>query len=117
MTDNVLLAVGIGEVTVFSPHGPLMGGATTIVLHAAVEEQIQHGRNKIVVDLSDVPWLNSSGIGTLMGCRARCDESGGGLVLAGVGDRIARMVERLHLTEQLVCHDTVEQAVASLIGR
>ncbi|MFC1544471.1 STAS domain-containing protein, partial [Gemmatimonadota bacterium] len=115
--NNGLTAVDIGEATVLTPHGPLMGGETTEALHAAVEEQLQGGRIRIVVDLAEVPWLNSSGIGTLMGCRTLCHEADGELVLANVGERIRAMIERLSLTEQLPCHDSVDDAVSSMEGR
>ena len=116
MENNGLTAVDVGEATVLAPQGPLMGGETTEALHAAVEEQLQRGRTRIVVDLAEVPWLNSSGIGTLMGCRTLCHEAGGELVLATVGERIRSMIERLSLTEQLPCHDNVEEAVSSMEG-
>jgi anti-sigma B factor antagonist len=87
-----------------------MGGVATEILHSAVQDRIATGEVRIVVDLEQVPWLNSSGIGTLMGCRTECSEAGGGLVLANANEKIRQLLETLNLSELLVCYETVEEA-------
>ncbi len=98
---------------VLAPDGPLMGGVATETLHNAVQDRIAAGESRIVVDLEQVPWLNSSGIGTLMGCRTECRDAGGDLVLAGANEKIRQLLDTLNLTELLVCYVSVEEAARS----
>ena len=64
-------------IAVLAPDGQLMGGGLNETLHGEVQAQIASGRNLVVVDLQKVPWINSSGIGTLSGCRTECRDAGG----------------------------------------
>ena len=90
-----------------------MGGIATETLHNAVQDQIAAGEARIIINLQQVPWLNSSGIGTLMGCRTECREAGGDLVLAHANEKIRQLLETLNLSELLVCFETVEEAAGS----
>ena len=102
----------VGTHVVLSPDGPLMGGTATEALHSVVKDRISAGQNRIVVDLGRVPWLNSSGIGTLMGCRTECLEAGGELVLANANPKIHQLLDTLNLSGLLICYDSIETATA-----
>jgi len=105
-----------GQVTVLLPDGPLMGGELTEALYNRVRNLLSNNNSLVVVDLSRVPWINSSGIGTLMGCRSECAAQGGQLVLAGVDDRIKDLLNSLQLDKILVCSESSEEAVEMLGG-
>ncbi len=100
-------------IAVLAPDGQLMGGGLNETLHGEVQAQIASGRNLVVVDLQKVPWINSSGIGTLIGCRTECRDAGGDLTLARVNSRIRELINSLNLSELLICSDSLEEAAGT----
>ena len=104
------------EVTVLSPEGHLMGGELTEKLYSRVRDLVLEGFSLVVIDLSQVPWINSSGIGTLMGCRSECLARDGQFLLAGANIRIEELLKSLKLDTILFCHSNMEEAVVMMGG-
>lgn len=104
----------MGEVTVVAPFGTLIGGEETMALHQKLQKLVEKGRVRLVVDLAGVPYLNSSGVGTLIAVRNLCRQQEGGFALTGVNPKIWNLFELLLLVEILNCHPDVAGAVASL---
>lgn len=109
-------ATAYGEVVVFAPAGPLIEGGLNEALHKAVQAELVEGLQWVVVDLSRVPWINSSGVGTLMGCRTECLLRGGRFALSGANDRVVELLNSLQLAKVFDCHVTLEEAVVALGG-
>lgn len=91
-----------------------MGGELTEALYNRVRNLLSNNISLVVVDLGRVPWINSSGVGTLMGCRSECVSQGGQLVLASVNDRIKDLLNSLQLDKVLVCRSSPGEAVTML---
>ncbi len=104
------------EVTVLLPEGPLMGGELTETLYSRVRDLLSEGFSLVVIDLSQVPWINSSGIGTLMGCRTECLARDGQFLLVDANIRIEELLKSLKLETILVCHSNLEDAVMMMGG-
>lgn len=102
-----------GDIAVLSIRGNLMGEPDTTLLRDKVYNLLQDGVIKIVIDLSKVRWVNSSGLGTLIAAMTSVKNKKGELKLAGITEK----VESLFLITQLVkvfkTYDDVERAVAS----
>ena len=113
VSESSIQSSNVGDHVVLAPEGPLMGGVATEILHSAVQDRIAAGEARLIVDLEQVPWPNSSGIGTLMGCRTECRDAGGDLVLASANEKIQQLLDTLNLTELLVCYASVEEATRS----
>ena len=64
------------------------GSPTTISIHDKVKELIEAGKVKVVIDLSNVVWMNSSGLGTMMGCLTSLKNANGDLKLSGVTEKV-----------------------------
>ena len=47
--------------------GKIMGGPDATLFNDKLHELVESGRNKVVADLSKVDWMNSSGLGILIG--------------------------------------------------
>lgn len=106
----------MGDVTVVAPIGTLIGGDETMTLHRKLEKLVEKGRIRLVVDLGGVPYLNSSGVGTLIAVRNLCYQQEGGFALTGVNPKIQNLFELLLLLESLNCHPDLAGAVSSLIS-
>jgi len=103
----------MGDVAVIQVKGKLMGGHETLEVHEAIRKQVEGNTKKIVIDLSKVKWLNSSGIGMLMACLTTVRKAGGELVISGATEKVnsAFMVTKLITLFQ--SFDTVDEAVDS----
>jgi len=67
----------------------------------ALAELVDQGIYHLVVDLEQVSFLDSSGIGVLMGVQRRLREHGGSLRLAAPSARVRRVLELTGVTTVL----------------
>lgn len=103
-----------GDVVVVSLSGKLMGGPESEELRAEIKRFLDEGVRKFVINMKGVPWINSTGLGTLMAVYTSIQRSQGALRLCHVSDRIQSlfMITKL-LTIFETFHDEGE-AKASL---
>ena len=100
-------------VIIFSFKGELMGGEESKVFQDHVYDNIQKENVNLVVDMGEVKWMNSSGLGMLMGALTTLRSSGGDLRLANVGDRVRRPIEVTKLDSVIKMYESVDEAVTS----
>jgi len=82
---------------VFTPKGKMMGGPDNAKFHDAVRTFIDQGKKNFVVDLGNVDWMNSPGLGVLITAFTSVKNAGGELVLA----RPTKKVKSLFVITQL----------------
>lgn len=102
-----------GKVCVLELHGNLMGGEDTISVHEKLKSLIHEGFKQFVVDLADVKWMNSSGLGMLMSCLTTTKNADGQLKIANVTEKVESLLMITQLTKVFHNYDSVEKAVAS----
>jgi anti-anti-sigma factor len=83
-------------------HGEL-DVATAPALRDTVVHLISEGRTSLVFDCTDLGFIDSTGLGVLIGARARCIAANGSVSLAGVKPALQRLlavtgIESLFLT-------------------
>ena len=93
-----------GEVDVYS--APALKDSLT--------ELLQSGSSTVVVDLSDVAFLDSTGLGALVEARAATTEAGGSLPIVCSHERILKLFTITGLDGVFSIHPTVDEAVAAL---
>ncbi len=71
------------EAVVIELKGNVMGGEDTKEFNDLLHKLIDEGKKNIVVDLSDVKFMNSSGLGMLIGGLTTMKKAGGNLKLPG----------------------------------
>ena len=105
-----------GDVVVISLSGQLMGGPDAEAVRQLIRENLDAGHKKIVIDIGDVSWVNSTGLGILIASHVTVSNAGGSVKLSRVSHRISQifMVTKLHTVFDT--HDSVEAAVASFGG-
>jgi anti-sigma B factor antagonist len=94
--------------------GRLVFGDETKVLRSTVKEIIEHGDANIVLNLSDLAYVDSGGIGTLVGLYTSARAAGGDLKLACPNSRVQHVLEITRLMSILSVHESEEQAIADL---
>jgi anti-sigma B factor antagonist len=102
-----------GAVTVIGLQGNLMGGPDASALNSSLHELVAKGTTKVVLDLRDVQFMNSSGLGILIGGASTLKTAGGGLAIAGASEKILALITITRLGKVLATYPTVDAAVAS----
>ena len=102
-----------GDVAVLTLKGNLMGGPETTEVHDKVKEFTLTGIKKIVIDLSKVKWMNSTGLGALMGSMTTLRNENGDLKLANVTDKVQNLFMITKLITIFETFDSVDEAVKS----
>jgi len=80
-------------------------------LRARLKELVREGRKKIIVDMAGVPYIDSSGVATLVECLQGVSRYGGKLRLAALGNRTRGVFEISRLDTVFSIHQTVEEAL------
>jgi anti-sigma B factor antagonist len=80
----------------------------------ALTSALSDGPVHLVVDLSDVGFMASAGIGVLMGVRRVLADSGGRLALASPHGEVAQVLAITGVSEMIPVTPTVADAVARL---
>jgi anti-sigma B factor antagonist len=71
------------------------------------------GRHRVVVDLAGLSFIDSTGLGVLVGGLARARDAGGDLGLVCANERVLRPFRITGLTEVFAVHATLEAALAA----
>jgi anti-sigma B factor antagonist len=79
-----------------------------------VEEATKNNQNRIVLDMSQIAYLDSSGIGVLVGCTGKVKSAGGQLRLAGVTDRVMSILKMTGVDRVLNLDLGKDAAIAAL---
>lgn len=82
-------------------------------LRERVAELLSAGRVDLVVDLTAVTFMDSTGLGLLVGVLKRVRLAGGRLDLVVDSERLLKVFRITGLTQVFTIHDTLDAALAS----
>jgi anti-sigma B factor antagonist len=71
-------------------------------LRQELEAALGEATPQVVVDFSEVPYIDSTGIGVLVGATHRAKEAGGSLTLSNPQKNVARVLSLLGVDKELV---------------
>jgi len=86
--------------------------ATSPTLRAALMEAAERDKHEIVVDLTQLEFLDSTGLGALIGAHKRASEHGGSVRLVTHEGQILRLLRITGLLEVFAVYPSVEAALA-----
>ena len=102
----------LDRVTVVRCTGALVDGAATTQLHRALSDVLPVEPN-VVLNLADLEYVDSFGLGVLTRLLAAVEHAGGSLKLCAVPAHVARVLTLTRLSGVLQMHATEEEALAS----
>ena len=79
----------------------------------SMEKELK-GKGKVVFDLSRVRFVDSSGLGAILGCLRLIEGGGGGLKLCGLTPDVKKAVELVRMDRLVDVHGTRDQALAAV---
>jgi anti-sigma B factor antagonist len=115
---NMHLQIDVSRVagrTVVSPQGEI-DFATGPQLKDAITELLVSGDVDLVIDLLAVDFIESTGLGALIGGRRRAHALKGSLVLVCTEQQLLRIFRITGLDKVFTIHETVEAATARSIA-
>lgn len=101
------------DVAILEPAGKIMGGPDATLLHEKLHEHIEKGVKKVVIDLTKVDWVNSTGLGILISALTTMKNNEGQLRLANVTEKINSLLTITKLVTVFESHDSIESAKSS----
>jgi anti-sigma B factor antagonist len=102
----------VGRVTIVRCQGRIVAGSETETLRAHVAWLLRD-RRAIVLDLGEVAFIDSSGIGTMVRALTSTRQVRGDLKLCQVPDHVRKVLELSHLNKLFDSHDSEDNAVAA----
>jgi len=111
-----MITIGIhylGTIASLDMRGKFIKGQGGFQLQMLVDKVLQAGTSKILLNLTEVPIIDSMGIGEIVRAFKRVQESGGTLKLVGVTDRVYGALRITQLLDLIESFDTEEDAVTS----
>ncbi len=100
------------EVLVFYPEGKITLGDGDQELGEAIRTALSNGHRKIVINFSKVSYLDSSGVGELVGCYTSIKGKGGELRICGMSGKIFSLIKMTSLHSVFEVKDTEDEALA-----
>jgi anti-sigma B factor antagonist len=82
-------------------------------LRAAVADAVAAGCARVVVDLSGVEFIDSSGLGAVIGGLKTARQAGGDLRIAGPGEQVRMVLQLTNLDRVLRAHGSVAEALGA----
>src|SRR5437763_17016863 len=99
------------EVLVLS--GPLTAGNGAIFQNAMRRED---PAETVILDLSDVPYIDSAGLGMLVSAFVSRQKTGRKIILSGINPRVQNLFEITRMQDLFLIFPSPEEAIAALHG-
>ena len=102
-----------GDVTILDLSGRMTLGDATTHLRDKIRELVQEGRNKILLNMAQVSYIDSGGLGELTASHATISRAGGQLKLLSLSDKIHGLMQITKLTTVFDIFEVEAYAVLS----
>jgi anti-sigma B factor antagonist len=102
-----------GDVAVISISGNIKGCPEAEVIHQSIKEFLEKNTTKLIVDLTDVHWVGSVGIGAIIGGLTTVRHTGGDLRLVGINSKIQNLLTITKLDGLFKVYNNIDDAVSS----
>ena len=98
---------------VLSLRGPLTAYNGPVFQNAMRREEPAH---TVILDLSEVPYVDSAGLGLLVSAHVSRQKAGRTMVLSGINPRVKRLFEITKMSDLFLIFPNAEEAAAALHG-
>lgn len=103
----------VGDVSVLDVAGRITLGEGSSTLRDALRDLVAKGHKKVLLNLSEVSYIDSSGIGELVSAFTTVANQGGTLKLLGLTKRVKDLLQITKLYTVFEVHDDEAGAIRS----
>lgn len=89
-----------------------LDGLTAPILRRMVDQVLDEGAQVVIVDLQNVPFVDSAGLGALIGSLKAARKRGRRLGLAAPAEDVRQILDVTNLRRVFEVHGTLEEALA-----
>jgi anti-sigma B factor antagonist len=100
-----------GGVTILDLSGRITQGGGDLVLKDKLQSLVQQGRKNVLLNLADVSYIDSAGLGALVSAHTTLSREGGRVKLANVTKRLQDL---LSITKLYLVFDTFDSEEAAV---
>jgi anti-sigma B factor antagonist len=102
----------VGDVTILELHGRLVMDEDTSCTEL-IDDLVRQGRIRLILDLRDVSYIDSAGVGALIAKYVSLRRRGGDLRLVSLSDRVRRVITIARLLDVFDTFESEDLAVRS----
>ena len=103
----------VEDVTILDLHGKILIGEGDDALRDAVTRLVDGGRTRLLLNLADVPYVDSAGLGEIVRCYTTVSRKGGKLKLLNLTKKIQDLLAITKLLTVFETYDSEDEAVRS----
>lgn len=107
----------VGEVVVLDLKGRAKVRGITVELHKAIRCLLEEGKTQILLNLSGVTHIDSSGLGELISCHVSTGNRGGVMKIAHLTENLEGLMEMTKLLTVFDIYDDEAKALATFSGQ
>jgi len=102
------------DVAIVSLSGKFLAGSDGPFLRQKVADLIDAGTKKLVIDFSEVPYIDSTGLGFLAGTRVTAQNAGVAMILANLNPHVRKVLDGVRLSQFFVIAEDMPAALAAV---
>jgi anti-sigma B factor antagonist len=103
----------VGPVTIVDLRGDIGLGAAILTLRSTIRDLIESGRTKIVLNFSQVDWMDSAGVGELANAYLPVKSKGGELKFLNPTKKVHRVLQVTQLDKVFEVYTDEQMAIQS----
>jgi anti-sigma B factor antagonist len=103
----------VGDVTILDLQGKILIGEGDDALRDAVKRAVDSSKRKLLLNLADVPYVDSAGLGEIVRCYTTVRNAGGSLKLVNLTKKIQDLLSITKLLTVFEAFDTEEEGIKS----
>ncbi len=102
-----------GDVAILDLEGNLVLGPSVGTFRDQVQDLVEAGHKKILINLISVGFVDSSGLGAMVGAHTSLESAGGICKFFGAQPRVTQALKLTHMAEIFDMHEKEAAALAS----
>jgi anti-sigma B factor antagonist len=112
--DLHILNKQIADVSVVSLKGRIVLGEESSALRERIKSLVGDGKKKIVLNMANVTYIDSAGLGTLVAAHISVKKQGTTLLLSDLGNKFHEVLQITRLLTVFSVYGTEAEAISSL---
>mgnify|MGYP003332618582 CR=1 FL=1 len=101
-------------VLVISLAGNLLGETANAPVMDLIKQNVEAGNKKVVFNLTELKFINSTGLGMLLTAVSKARNAGGELALCNLPEQLKKLLQMTKLESVFIVKDSEEAAISFL---